>query len=129
MEDPAKRSRSLNSELGNGRLAMVAIMGMMFQNDIFGTTGPQRWIPGSAFESELGVQAPVSFWDRMGFCKDSGVDDFKHHRETELKHGHVAMYAAMGFITPEYFKFLGYLSPSAGLRFEDVPNGLAAVSK
>ena len=26
-------------------------------------------------------------------------------------------------------KFPGYLSPSAGLKFADVPNGLAAISK
>ena len=30
---------------------------------------------------------------------------------------------------PEYFRFPGYLSPSAGLKFADVPNGLAAMSK
>eukprot|EP00972_Heterocapsa_arctica_P048679 7174855-Heterocapsa_arctica.AAC.1 len=35
----------------------------------------------------------------------------------------------MGFITPEYFKFPGYLPPSAGLKFADVPNSLAAVGK
>ena len=35
----------------------------------------------------------------------------------------------MGYITPEYFKFPGYLSPSLGLKFSDVPNGLAALSK
>eukprot|EP00972_Heterocapsa_arctica_P043052 6347920-Heterocapsa_arctica.AAC.1 len=35
----------------------------------------------------------------------------------------------MGFLTPEYLKFPGYLSPSAGLEFEDVPNSLAAVGK
>ena len=40
-----------------------------------------------------------------------------------------AMYATMGYIVPEYFKFPGYLSPSLGLKFSDVPNGLAALSK
>ena len=35
----------------------------------------------------------------------------------------------MGYIVPEYFKFPGYLSPSLGLKFSDVPNGLAALSK
>merc|ERR1712203_970768 len=48
---------------------------------------------------------------------------------TEIKHGRVSMWAAMGYIAPEYFKWPGYLSPSAGLKFEDIPNGLAAVSK
>jgi light-harvesting complex I chlorophyll a/b binding protein 1 len=75
------------------------------------------------------VQTPVGFWDPMGFLKDGDVDDFKRRRGIELKHGRVALYAAMGFITPEYFKLPSYLSPSAGLKFEDVPNGLAAIGK
>eukprot|EP00972_Heterocapsa_arctica_P033393 4916034-Heterocapsa_arctica.AAC.1 len=65
----------------------------------------------------------------MGFCQDGDVKDFKRPRETELKHGRVTMRTAMGFITPEYFKVPGYLSPSAGLKLEDVPIGLAMVSK
>ena len=55
MEDLAKRTRALNSELANGRLAMVAILGMFFQNGTFGSTGPEMWLPGSALENELGV--------------------------------------------------------------------------
>ena len=40
------------------------------------------------------------------------------------------MQATRGYMTPEVTgKFPGYLSPSADLRFEDIPNGLAAVSK
>ena len=37
--------------------------------------------------------------------------------------------ALPGYIVPEYYKFPGYLSPSLGLKFADVPNGLAALSK
>merc|ERR1711879_388173 len=47
IEDPEKRKRSLNAELANGRLAMVAILGMFFQNGYIGTTGPAMWIPGA----------------------------------------------------------------------------------
>ena len=40
------------------------------------------------------------------------------------------MLATVGYITPEITgKFPGYLSPSAGLKFADIPNGLAAISK
>jgi hypothetical protein len=40
------------------------------------------------------------------------------------------MLAAMGYITPEITdKRPGYLSPTAGLKFADVPNGLATISK
>jgi len=39
------------------------------------------------------------------------------------------MSAAMGYITPELgFKWPGYLSPSMGIKFADVPNGLKAIS-
>uniref|UniRef100_A0A7S1WDL0 Uncharacterized protein n=1 Tax=Alexandrium catenella TaxID=2925 RepID=A0A7S1WDL0_ALECA len=82
-----------------------------------------------AFENETGVQAPLGFWDPMAFTKDGDVEDFRRRRETELKHGRVSMFAVMGFITPEYFKFPGYLSPSGQLKFADVPNGLAAIGK
>ena len=83
-----------------------------------------------AFENELGVQAPVGFWDPAGFTADGNVENFKRRRQTELKHGRISMLATMGYITPEITgKFPGYLSPSAGLKFADVPNGLAAISK
>ena len=39
------------------------------------------------------------------------------------------LHCTRGYITPEYFKFPGFLSPSLGLKFADVPNGLAALSK
>jgi len=129
MQDVEGRKRKLNSELANGRLAMVAIMGMMFQNGTFGTTGPDMWggLQPFAFESELGVQAPFGFWDPAGMSKDGDALAFRRRRETELKHGRVAMLACMGYITPEYFKFPGYCA--SNLPFSDIPNGLAALSK
>merc|ERR1712151_1091618 len=46
-----------------------------------------------------------------------------------LKHGRVSMYACIGYFVPEYTKFGGYLSPSLGIKFSDVPNGIGAFSK
>ena len=77
----------------------------------------------------LGVQEPVGFWDPLGFTADGNEATFKRRRSVELKHGRVSMAAAMGYITPEYYKFPGFLSPSLGLKFSDVPNGLAVLSK
>merc|ERR1719461_2684525 len=82
-----------------------------------------------AFENELGVQAPLGFWDPANFCEDGDLEDFRRRRETELKNGRVAMFATIGYMVPEYYKFPGYLAPSAGLKFADVPNGLKALDK
>ncbi|CAK9118605.1 unnamed protein product [Durusdinium trenchii] len=78
---------------------------------------------------QLGVQDPIGFWDPLGLSADKDEATFKRRRAVEIKHGRIAMYATMGYIVPEYFKFPGYLSPSLGLKFSDVPNGLAALSK
>ncbi|CAE8633405.1 unnamed protein product [Polarella glacialis] len=127
------RTKKLNSELANGRLAMVAIIGMFFQDGLTGhawgdwsmyTDSPLR-----AFEGEMGVQAPVGYWDPLGMAKDGDVEVFRRRREAEIKNGRVAMFATMGYITPQYFKFPGFLSPSTGVKFADVPNGIAAISK
>ena len=50
----------------------------------------------TAFENELGVQAPVGFWDPAGFTADGDVAAFKRRRSVELKHGRISMMATMG---------------------------------
>eukprot|EP00931_Biecheleriopsis_adriatica_P027444 TRINITY_DN1650_c0_g1_i3.p1 TRINITY_DN1650_c0_g1~~TRINITY_DN1650_c0_g1_i3.p1 ORF type:complete len:682 (-),score=162.43 TRINITY_DN1650_c0_g1_i3:152-2098(-) len=131
--DPEARKRGLNSEIANGRLAMMAITGMWFQDGLtgcaWGDWGNYVDSPLRAFENELGVQAPTGFFDPLGFTKDGDVEAFRRRREVEIKNGRVAMFATIGYITPEYFKFPGYLAPSINLKFEDVPNGLGAFSK
>merc|ERR1712113_1142903 len=132
--DPEEKNKKLAAEIANGRLAMMAIIGMFFQDGLTGSAwGDWATYTGSplrAFENELGVQAPVGFWDPLGLAADGNVENFKRRRETEIKHGRISMLATMGYITPELTgKFSGYLSPSAGLKFADIPNGLAAVSK
>merc|ERR1712039_983712 len=113
---------------------MMAIIGMFFQDGLTGSAWGDWALytdsPLRAFENELGVQAPVGFWDPLGLAKDGNVENFKRRRATEIKHGRISMLATMGYITPELTgKFPGYLSPSTELKFEDIPNGLAAISK
>merc|ERR1711920_1096958 len=132
-DDPAEKTKKLSAEIANGRLAMVAIIGMFFQDGLTGSAwGDWALYTGSplrAFEGELGVQAPVGFWDPAGVSKDGDSDAFTRRRVTEIKHGRVSMIACLGYITPEYVKFPGYCSPSSGLAFQDIPNGLSALSK
>ena len=77
LTDPEKKKRGLNSEIANGRLAMMAITGMMFQNGYLGSTGPEMWFPSSAFEKELGVQAHTN--------SHSLNHQSSHHSETPTK--------------------------------------------
>merc|ERR1719217_1915777 len=131
-EGDAKKKR-LNAELANGRLAMMAIMGMFFQDGLTGSAWGDWSLytasPLRAFESELGVQAPAGFWDPAGYCDDGDQEGFLMRRKAEIKHGRVCMWACMGYMVPEYFKWPGYLSPSQNLAFADIPNGLKAISK
>merc|ERR1711963_926199 len=131
--DPEERRKKLAAEIANGRLAMMAIIGMFFQDGLTGSAWGD-WAnyeasPLRAFENELGVQSPLGFWDPLGLAADGDVEKFKRRREIEIKHGRVSMLATIGYIVPEYVKLPGELSPSQGLKFADVPNGLGARSK
>merc|ERR1711992_368152 len=133
-DDPEQKQKKLAAELANGRLAMMAIIGMFFQDGLTGSAWGD-WAnytdsPLRAFENELGVQEPVGFWDPLGLAADGDAETFKRRRETEIKHGRISMLATMGYITPELTgKFPGMLSKSEGVSFEDIPNGLGAISK
>merc|ERR1740138_375810 len=132
--DDEAKTKKLNAEIANGRLAMVAIIGMFFQDGLTGSAWGD-WAnytdsPLRAFESELGVQAPLGFWDPLGLSADGDVKSFKRRRSVEIKHGRICMLATMGYITPEVAgKWPGFISKSEGLKFADIPNGLAAISK
>merc|ERR1711877_6969 len=72
--DSERKKKSLLAEINNGRLAMVAIIGMFFQDGLTGSAwgdwSQYEASPLRAFENELGVQAPVGFWDPLGFTAD-----------------------------------------------------------
>merc|ERR1711966_471098 len=89
------RKTKLNAEIANGRLAMMAIIGMFYQDGLTGSAWGDWELytdsPLRAFESELGVQPPVGFWDPVGFTKDGDVTDFKRRRTSEIKHGRISM--------------------------------------
>merc|ERR1711997_177022 len=132
--DPEEKNKKLAAEIANGRLVMMAIIGMFFQDGLTGSAwGDWATYTGSplrAFENELGVQAPVGFWDPLGLAADGDTENFTRRRETEIKHGRISMLATMGYITPELVgKLPGMLSPSKGLAFSEIPNGLGAISK
>ncbi|CAE8703424.1 unnamed protein product, partial [Polarella glacialis] len=82
-----------------------------------------------AFESEIGATLPMKYFDPLGMTKDGDKDAFFRRRCAEIKNGRVAMFACMGYIAPEYFRWPGFCSPSQELKFADIPNGVAALYK
>merc|ERR1719223_82569 len=97
--DPEVRKKKLSAELANGRLAMMAIIGMFFQDGLTGSAWGDWSLytasPLRAFEGELGVQAPVGFWDPLGLASDGSQENFKRRRSVEIKHGRLSMIACM----------------------------------
>ena len=81
-------------------LAMTAMPQDGLTGSAWGDWANYTASPLRAFENELGVQAPVGFWDPAGFTADGSVEDFKRRRATEIKHGRISMLATMGYITP-----------------------------
>merc|ERR1712039_333211 len=67
---------------------------------------------------QLGAMPPLGFFDPIGFCKKGDESGFRNLRAAELKHGRVAMMAAVGGVAQHYIKFPG---------FEAVPSGMSAV--
>jgi len=79
------------------------------------------------FEDELGVLPPVGFFDPLGLSNSIDEEKFIRWRTVELKHGRVSMLAVVGYLVQEGCRWPGFISPSAGLKFSDVPNGVAAL--
>ncbi len=82
-------------------------------------------IKESPYENELGVISPTGFWDPFNLSGGASPETFEQYRTAELKHGRVAQLAVVGYVVQECYRFPGEISP--GIKFADVPNGLAAL--
>jgi len=80
-----------------------------------------------SFEDELGVQAPLGFFDPLGLLNDADQERFERLRTVEIKHGRICQLA-----------FVGYLTTWSGIRLPgnlgdvpmaDIPGGHEAVFK
>ena len=69
--------------------------------------------------AQVGAMPPLGFFDPAGFCKKDDNDGFRNLRAAEIKHGRVAMMAALGGVAQHFVKFPG---------FDGVPSGLSAVT-
>jgi hypothetical protein len=80
-----------------------------------------------AFEGELGVQAPLGFFDPLGLVADGNEANFDRLRYVEIKHGRICMLAVVGYLVEEAGIRLPGLISYDGTKFTDVPAGFAAV--
>jgi len=68
-----------------------------------GAAGPRMQAQGA--EGMAGATLPLGFWDPLGYSKSASEGRVRYFREAELKHGRVAMLAALGFIVGERVPF------------------------
>merc|ERR1719223_1329337 len=81
----------------------------------------------NAFESELGVQPPLGFFDPLGMLDNASQDQFDRLRFVEIKHGRISQLAFLGnIITRVGVRLPGDIDMS-GTSFESIPNGWAAI--
>ena len=80
-----------------------------------------------SFESEIGAQPPLGFWDPLGLLKDADQDRFDRLRYVETKHGRIAQLAILGhLVTTAGYRLPESLTP--GYDLSSPPTGLAALS-
>merc|ERR1719504_272988 len=81
----------------------------------------------AAFESELGVQPPLGFFDPLGLLDDADQERFDRLRYVEVKHGRICMLAFLGQIVTRAGIHLPGSIDLAGNSFDSFPNGIAAL--
>merc|ERR1711920_635469 len=81
----------------------------------------------NAFEEEVGVQAPLGFFDPLGLLNDADQERFDRLRYVELKHGRISQLAFLGnIITRAGIHLPGDIDYS-GTSFDSIGNGWAAI--
>jgi len=80
-----------------------------------------------SFESEIGAQPPLGFWDPLGLLNDADQERFDRLRLVETKHGRISMLAILGhLVTTAGYRLPTSLTP--GYDLSNTKAGLAALS-
>jgi hypothetical protein len=76
-----------------------------------------------AFESELGAQALLGFFDPLGMVSDGDQAKFDRLRGVEIKHGRICQLGVVGYlVTYAGIRLPGDISFD-GTKFSDIPSG------
>eukprot|EP00567_Pseudictyota_dubia_P018679 CAMPEP_0197433742 /NCGR_PEP_ID=MMETSP1175-20131217/1569_1 /TAXON_ID=1003142 /ORGANISM="Triceratium dubium, Strain CCMP147" /LENGTH=217 /DNA_ID=CAMNT_0042962221 /DNA_START=83 /DNA_END=736 /DNA_ORIENTATION=+ len=81
----------------------------------------------SAYETELGAQEPLGFYDPLGMLDGADQERFDRLRYVELKHGRICQLAFLGQIVTRAGIHLDGNIDFEGHTFDSYPNGIAAV--
>merc|ERR1719410_1349420 len=82
----------------------------------------------AAFESELGAQPPLGFWDPLGILDGADQAKFDRLRYVEVKHGRIAMLAFLGQIVTRNGQHWDGAIDKSGTSFDSFPDGWAAIN-
>jgi len=87
--------------------------------------GAVRCVSVEEVKKDSGVLAPTGYFDPAGLMSTQEQIDssYKHFKEVEIKHGRVAMLAAVGFIIAESFHplFGGNIDAPSFMAFQQTP--------
>ena len=90
----------------------------------------------SEIQNALGAQAPLGYFDPVGFMKDCDMEQFEAVRERELKHGRICMLVFLGnLLNTLGVRLPGGLHPEGGpydtdglfIPFASIRSGLAGL--
>jgi len=65
---------------------------------------------------EVGVTMPLGYFDPLGFCQVGDYEGFHKLRSAEIKHGRVAMLAAIGTVFQHFVRLPGCEATPAGIK-------------
>merc|ERR1719443_1626855 len=104
--------------------AAVVALALLESAQAFSGAAMRAAAPTMFSEGDIGVLPPLGVYDPLGLI---GKRDMYRYEVMEIKHGRAAMLGFLHVILIQGgARFPGYLSPTAGLKFADVPSGCFA---
>ena len=77
----------------------------------------------ASFESEIGAQDPLGFFDPLGMVADGDQEKFDRLRYVEIKHGRICMLGVVGYLVNKAGIYLPGDIDMAGTKFSDLGSG------